>query len=93
MTIGEIETHLNVYQQDLEVDKQNKLFISYQTAVLTANFVLNGMNGKQPPSFYEMYPEYYTEEVKEQEQKAKTQEYLAQWKAFAAYNNSRREVG
>lgn len=93
MTIGEIVIHLKVFKQDKETERQNQLFISYQTAMLTASFVLNGMNGKQPQSFYEIYPEYYTEELREQERKAKMQEYLAQLKAFAEYNNSRREVG
>lgn len=93
MTIGEIVIYLNVFKQDKETERQNQLFISYQTAMLTASFVLNGMNGKQPQRFYDLYPEYYTDEIREQEEKARMREYLAQLKAFAEYNNSRREVG
>lgn len=47
---------IETYQEKQEEESKREILLGYNTARLTAMFVLNGLNGKSSPSFNELFP-------------------------------------
>lgn len=92
LTIGEIVQYFEAYRHKISVERQDKLYLSYQTALLTASFVSNSLNGQAQPSFYELFPSLMSDEDKakmEEEKKQKELEILkSQLTAFMVGHNN-----
>lgn len=92
LTIGEIKIYIDAFYDNKKKDYQEKVYLSYQTSLLTSLFVNNGLNGKKNPSFEELFPQLLTEEDREAIRKQEIESYKMKWKAFMdVHNNQRKE--
>ena len=56
MTIGELYMHFEAHRESEERRAKELLISNYNLAQVISTMVLRGLNGKQPPSISEFYP-------------------------------------
>ena len=86
MTLGEVVLFVEAKREREEMDYKAKLMYDYTLARNTASFVGLVFNGKQIPSFEEMYPSA-SEKEEEKEQGLDWRIYKAQFEKFAITRN------
>lgn len=89
LTLDEMYLYINNYTEELKQKQEEDIYLSYQTASLTAAFVNNSMSGQNIPSFYELFPMYQTQEYIEEQRRKQIEIYKAQFMAFAQNNNKK----
>lgn len=93
MTIKEVVMIIEAFNERTKNDFKQTLALNYSLAQTIAVAVDCRLNGKQPPSLYETYPDLFAEELKEKrakEQAAALELYKAQFLDFANRHNKRR---
>ena len=96
LTLGEIKLVLETYRDTQQQAAEEKLSITYNQAVMIADFVNLRFNGKQLPSFNEVFPNLAQNKMSEKEKKEleyKQAMFLKEQMMFAAkqHNAKRRK--
>lgn len=92
LTFKEIKDCIKQFAERQEAENKNQIMRNYETANLISYFMALRLDGKQIPTFEELYPSLVDDRMKEQRAEQETMAYKSEWIAFAERHNKLRKL-